>query len=55
MSRKEITCNNCGDGYFYIVSTLSLGQMEEKMTTFELLRCMACGSLQTERFDILEK
>lgn len=47
---RELICTNCGNEYFYISYNLTIGSRENE-TQFELLKCMNCGQLRTEKFE----
>ena len=48
---KESICKNCGGDYSYVLYDLSMGRIEGRQTNFELLKCMCCGQIRTEKFE----
>jgi uncharacterized Zn finger protein len=50
---RESICKNCGDAYAFVLYDLSMGRIEGQHTNFELLKCMSCGQIRTEKFETI--
>lgn len=46
--RIDIVCKTCGEEYFYVLHSFSLGS--NVITTFELLKCFGCGRMQLHQY-----
>lgn len=50
---KVLICKNCQNTTFYELHTLAIGKVEGKETQWQLLKCMKCGEVKSEKTETI--